>query len=113
MKRVLATFLAALTFTLALAGSADAQGKKKKKAAGKAKAEVTDLGADGKATVRDSSEGTKVKEIDFTGLALSGRIRTPQLLYFLNRIRQELEAVQLEKRSFMPELARSVNDDAL
>ena len=33
--------------------------------------------------------------------------------YFLNRIRQELEAVQLEKRSFMPELARSVNDDAL
>jgi len=111
MKRLLVTLL---TLTL-LASTGYAQGKKKKKpGGGKTKVETTDLGDAGKATSRETGEGDKkVKEIDFTGLALSGRIRTPQLLYFLNRIRQELEAVQLEKRSFMPELARSVNDDAL
>ncbi len=112
MKKLLATLIAALALMMTL-GPAAAQGRKKKPGgSGKSKVEKTDLGG-GQSATSETSENAKVKVIDFTGLALSGRIRTPQLLYFLNRIRQELEAVQLEKRSFMPELARSVNDDAL
>lgn len=111
MKKLLATLIAALALMMTL-GPAAAQGRKKKSGSGKTKVEKTDLGG-GQTATSETSENAKVKVIDFTGLALSGRIRTPQLLYFLNRIRQELEAVQLEKRSFMPELARSVNDDAL
>ncbi len=111
MKKLLATLIAALALMMTL-GPAAAQGRKKKPGSGKTKVEKTDLGG-GQSATSETSENAKVKVIDFTGLALSGRIRTPQLLYFLNRIRQELEAVQLEKRSFMPELARSVNDDAL
>lgn len=110
MKKLLSLLLLT-TFVLGFgAGSAAAKKPKKKRD----KVETTDVGGGQKATSRDGTTGENaVKVIDFTGLALSGRIRTPQLLYFLNRIRQELEAASLEKRSFLPELRSSVNDDAL
>lgn len=55
----------------------------------------------------------KPKVFDFTGLDISGRLRTPQLLYFLERANEELEKASLERRSFIPELVRSVNEEAL
>ena len=53
------------------------------------------------------------KVFDFNGLDISGRLRTPQLLYFLERATEELERASLEHRSFVPEMARSVNEAPL
>lgn len=51
--------------------------------------------------------GSKVKVFRFTGLDISGRLKSPQLLYFLNRLRAEFDRPKLPHRSFMPELVRS------
>ena len=55
----------------------------------------------------------KPKVFDFTGLDISGRLRTPQLLYFLDRASEELERASLERRSFIPEMVRSVDEGKL
>lgn len=55
----------------------------------------------------------KAKVFDFTGLDISGRLRTPQLLYFLDRANEELERASLERRSFIPEMVRSVDEGKL
>lgn len=55
----------------------------------------------------------KPKVFDFTGLDISGRLRTPQLLYFLDRATEELERASLERRSFIPEMVRSVDEGPL
>jgi hypothetical protein len=49
----------------------------------------------------------KVKVFKFSGLDISGRLKSPQLLYFLNRLRAEFDRPRLPHRSFMPELVRS------
>jgi hypothetical protein len=51
--------------------------------------------------------GSKVKVYQFGGLDISGRLKSPQLLYFLNRLRAEFDRPRLPHRSFMPELVRS------
>ena len=51
-------------------------------------------------------EKEKVKNFDFNALDLNGRMRTPQLLYFLER-------ASLEKRSFIPHMVRSVEEEQL
>ena len=56
---------------------------------------------------------TKVKNFDFNALDLNGRMRTPQLLYFLERANEELERASLEKRSFIPHMVRSVEEEQL
>ncbi len=60
-----------------------------------------------------SKKGDKVKNFDFNALDLNGRMRTPQLLYFLERANEELERASLEKRSFIPHMVRSVDEEAL
>ena len=65
---------------------------------------------DGKVSER---RGGKEKLFDFTGLELSGSMRMPQLLYFLERAQQELERASLKRRSFIPEMVRSIDEDAL
>jgi hypothetical protein len=50
---------------------------------------------------------------DFTGLDIGGRLRTPQLLYFLDRAREELRQASLERRSFIPEMVRSIDEESL
>jgi hypothetical protein len=55
----------------------------------------------------------KVKNFDLTAMDLNGRMRTPQLLYFLERANEELERASLEKRSFIPHMVRSVEDEHL
>ena len=55
----------------------------------------------------------KVKNFDFNALDLNGRMRTPQLLYFLERANEELERASLEKRSFIPHMVRLVEEEKL
>jgi hypothetical protein len=54
------------------------------------------------------TEGDKsVKAMEFSGLDIEGQLKTPQMLFFLNRLRAEFDRPRLPHRSFLPELARS------
>ncbi|MGE0545589.1 MAG: hypothetical protein AB7O24_21755 [Kofleriaceae bacterium] len=70
-----------------------------------------DAKTDGKADPKKAPD--KVKTFDFDALDLNGRMRTPQLLYFLERANEELERASLEKRSFIPHLVRSLEEESL
>ena len=83
----------------------------------KGKADKSDKGssvraAPGKATDK-AGKNLKEKTFDFNNLNLNGQMRTPQLLYFLERANEELERASLEKRSFIPHMVRSVEEEAL
>lgn len=54
--------------------------------------------------------GTEIKTLEFTGLDIEGQLKSPQMLYFLKRLRAEFEHPRLPHRSFMPELARSIKE---
>ncbi len=60
----------------------------------------------------DEGGGSKVKVMRFSGFDISGRLKSPQLLYFLNRLRAEFDRPRLPHRSFMPELQRSTKGRA-
>jgi hypothetical protein len=62
---------------------------------------------------KKSKGAPKEQNLDLTGIDLNGRMRTPQLLYFLERANEELERATLEKRSFIPDMVRSVEEEAL
>lgn len=75
-------------------------------------AESDDADADNGAESSEVNEGgSKVKVIRFTGLDISGRLKSPQLLYFLNRLRAEFDRPKLPHRSFIPELQRSAHEE--
>lgn len=44
---------------------------------------------------------------------VEGKLKTPQLLYFLNRVKLELEMSAPDRRSFMKELDKSADDPHL
>ena len=67
--------------------------------------------ADAKAQGKNAKP--KEKNFDFNNLQLNGQLRTPQLLYFLERANEELERASLEKRSFIPHMVRSMEEEAL
>jgi hypothetical protein len=56
---------------------------------------------------------TEVKTLEFTGLDIEGQLKTPQLLYFLTRLRAEFDRPRLPHRSFMPELQRTPGEKSL
>jgi hypothetical protein len=56
---------------------------------------------------------TEVKTVEFTGLDIEGQLKTPQLLYFLTRLRAEFDRPRLPHRSFMPELSRTTGEKPL
>jgi hypothetical protein len=71
-----------------------------------------EISAAGRET-RDAETGELVKTYNFGEFDISGRLRTPQLLYFLNRVRAEFERANLDDRSFMRELVDSGRDPSL
>ena len=69
---------------------------------------------DAGAKVRTKGAKNKQTQVfDFTGLNLAGSERKPQLLYFLDRAQEELERASLERRSFVPEMVRSLDEESL
>jgi hypothetical protein len=52
----------------------------------------------------------KTKSYTFGGLDIDGKLKTPQLLYFLNRMKSEFDSTVPDKRSFIPELKQSANE---
>lgn len=55
----------------------------------------------------------KSKTYTFGAMDVEGKLKTPQLLYFLNRVRLELDMSAPDKRSFMKELQQSADDKNL
>ena len=66
-----------------------------------------------KVTVKGGSKKDAPKTYDFNALDLNGRMRTPQLLYFLDRASEELERASLERRSFIPAMVHSIDESDL
>ncbi len=105
MRGLLSTLL-----VCALVVPAAAQGKKQPGPAAPAPAPA-DTKPDKNEKKKDTPQ--KVKNFDFNALDLNGRMRSPQLLYFLERANEELERASLEKRSFIPHIVRSVEEEKL
>jgi hypothetical protein len=55
----------------------------------------------------------KSKTYTFGAMDVEGKLKTPQLLYFLNRVKLELDMSAPDKRSFMKELEKSADDKNL
>ena len=108
---LLATGIVVLVCAFALPAAAQ---PRRTKAPPVEKADKTDKAdpAD-KADAKTATKKPKEKTFDFNALDLNGRQRTPQLLYFLERANEELERASLEKRSFIPHMVKSVDEEAL
>ncbi|HET6150191.1 MAG TPA: hypothetical protein VFH68_21805 [Polyangia bacterium] len=68
-------------------------------------------GGDGSAS--GSGKTFKSKTYNFGAMDVEGKLKTPQLLYFLNRVKLELDMSAPDTRSFMKELERSADDKSL
>lgn len=79
------------------AGNVTAEGAAKPEAAAEAK----------------PTRAPKAKVYTFSGLDVEGKLKTPQLLYFLNRVKLELDTTSPEKRSFLKELEKTSDDKGL
>jgi len=55
----------------------------------------------------------KTKTYTFGAMDVEGKLKTPQLLYFLNRVKLELDMSAPDKRSFLKELAKTADDKNL
>ena len=75
---------------------------------------VKDKKAAGDGTPRaiETQEKEGVKGYKFGGVEVEGRLKSPQVLYFLRRVRAEFAAGDLGHRSFMRELSHTRHDAA-
>jgi hypothetical protein len=69
--------------------------------------------ADAAAATPAPAKTAKTKVYTFGAMDVEGKLKTPQLLYFLNRIKLELEMSAPDHRSFMKELERTADDPNL
>ena len=113
--RGLATAILALMCAVSLPAAAQPKGKAPKADARSGERDRSGAGAGtaGTAGTAGSDKKPKEKTFDFNNLQLNGQLRTPQLLYFLERANEELERASLEKRSFIPHMVRSLEEEAL
>jgi hypothetical protein len=95
--------------------SAVARNDKAEKSEKPARADRADKTATATASASQSStpHATKPRVYDFGGLEVEGKLKTPQLLFFRARVKQELDTSTPEKRSFMQELQKSADGKGL
>ena len=96
-----------VSFMMVMPQISDAQRRKRRR--GKAKKQ----GAVAQVKETKTKGGGKNQVFDFTGLNLGASMRTPQLLYFLDRASEELHRASLQRRSFVPEMVRSIQEEGL
>ena len=65
------------------------------------------------AEAKSGGKTIKTKTYTFGAMDVEGKLKTPQLLYFLNRVKLELDMSAPDKRSFMKELDQSADDKSL
>lgn len=58
-------------------------------------------------------EGKKAKVLTFGAMDVEGKMRTPQLLFFLNRVKAELDSTTVLEKSFMKELDATAKEKGL
>ncbi len=93
--------------------SADKTSDKTDEKEGKSSADKADPAKNEVGVKTRKGKRAKEKLFDFTALQLDGSTRMPQLLYFLERASEELQRASLKRRSFVPEMVRSLDEDAL
>ena len=71
-----------------------------------------DAKADAKSNARPGKPA-RPRVYTFSGLDVEGKLKTPQLLYFLGRVRLELDTTVTPKRSFMKELGETADAEGL
>jgi len=74
-------------------------------------ADAAALSSDADEAVRKEGN-SEIKTVEFGGLDIEGQLKSPQMLYFLNRLRAEFNRPELPHRSFMPELQRGTTEKA-
>jgi hypothetical protein len=72
-----------------------------------------EAGEGGAAAPATTTKAAKTKVYTFGAMDVEGKLKTPQLLYFLNRVKLELEMSAPDHRSFMKELERTADDPSL
>ncbi|HEX2877413.1 MAG TPA: hypothetical protein VHP33_39465 [Polyangiaceae bacterium] len=83
----------------------DAKAASKEEAVKAAGTTATKAQATGDVKVKEDKEG--VKTYKFETVEVEGRLKSPQVIYFLRRVRAEFEAGALGHRSFLGELSDS------
>ena len=69
--------------------------------------------APAKVRAEESKDEEGVKTYKFGAVEVEGRLKAPQILYFLRRVRAEFRAGLLGHRSFLPELSDTRRSPAL
>jgi hypothetical protein len=77
---------------------------------GEARTTTSAKPAAGDAGVTVTERDGGVKQFRFTETDIEGRLKAPQLVYFLRRVRAEFAAGDLGHRSFMRELSETRHD---
>lgn len=81
-------------------------GKEEREAAGK---EARDGGKGGSVLEQKTLDGGS-RVFRFGEVEVEGRLKSPQIVYFLRRVRAEFAAGDLGHRSFVPELSQTRNE---
>ena len=97
------------------ASSAASEGSSRASSSNDGDGESSQGGGESAATTTTAPGAGKVKSKTYTfgAMDVEGKLKTPQLLYFLNRVRLELDMSAPDKRSFMKELQQSADDKNL
>lgn len=111
--RTIVCVLVAFAVAAAAGEPADAQGQGKKRRTAQRKESKPASSAKKSGGQAKTSRVKKEQRFDFTGFELAGSVRMPQLLYFLDRAEEELERASLERRTFVPEMLKSLDEENL
>jgi hypothetical protein len=117
--RCLFAFAFSFCLILGFANVASAAEKQTAPKATSPKAEAKRADADSSGDSGDKSksdvmvDGKKAKVLSFGAMDVEGKMRTPQLLFFLGRVKAELDSTSQLHRSFIKELKATSKEKGL